>query len=266
VPLPDGDRIFNVRLIPERDEAGHISSVLHIGHDITERKHAGEMLQTFPRRLIEVQEAERRRVARELHDEIGQALTAIKLNLQAVEQSADTLPLAPQLNESVGIIDRALQQVGDLSFDLRPSLLDDLGLMAALRWYVDREAQRAGLIPEFVADLLETRLPPELETAFFRITQEALTNVVRHAQARRVWVELRQRGSELHLVVRDDGIGFDVSAVRRDVSLGLQGMQERALILGGEIEIKSAPSRGTEIHVWFQLTDVVSSSARSSTP
>jgi PAS domain S-box-containing protein len=263
VPLPAGERNFNVRLIPERDEAGQVSSVLHIGRDITERKRAGEMLQTFPRRLIEVQEAERRRVARELHDEIGQALTAIKLNLQAVEQSADTSPHAPHLNESVGIIDRALQQVRDLSFDLRPSLLDDLGLVAALRWYVDREARRGDLIPEFVADLSETRLPPELETACFRITQEALTNVVRHAQARRVWVELRQRGSELHLVVRDDGIGFDVSAVRRrhasDVSLGLEGMQERALILNGKIEIKSAPAHGTEIHVWFSLTVIPSS-------
>jgi PAS domain S-box-containing protein len=262
LPLPAGERNFNVRLIPERDEAGQVSSVLHIGRDITEHKHAGEMLQTFPRRLIEVQEAERRRVARELHDEIGQALTAIKLNLQAVEQSADTSPLTPQLNESVGLVDRALQQVRDLSFDLRPSLLDDLGLIAALRWYVDREARRAGLIPEFVADLSETRLPPELETACFRITQGALTNVLRHAQARRIRVELKQRGSELHLTIRDDGIGFEVDAVWRrrasDGSLGLQGMQERALILGGKIEIISAPTRGTEVHVWFPLPGAVS--------
>jgi signal transduction histidine kinase len=262
LPLPAGERNFNVRLIPERDEAGQVSSVLHIGRDITERKRAGEMLQTFPRRLIEVQEAERRRVARELHDEIGQALTAIKLNLQAVEQSADTSPLVPQLNESVGLVDRALQEVRELSFDLRPSLLDDLGLIAALRWYVDREARRAGLIPEFVADLSETRLPPELETACFRITQGALTNVLRHAQARRIRVELKQRGSELHLTIRDDGIGFEVDTVwRRRAShggLGLQGMQERALILGGKIEIKSAPARGTEVHVWFPLPGTVS--------
>jgi PAS domain S-box-containing protein len=267
VPLPTGERNFNVRLIPERDEAGQVSSVLHIGRDITERKRAGEMLQTFPRRLIEVQEAERRRVARELHDEIGQALTAIKLNLQAVEQSADTSPLAPQLNEGVGLVDRALQQVRELSFDLRPSLLDDLGLIAALRWYVDREARRAGLIPEFVADLSETRLPPELETACFRITQGALTNVLRHAQARRIRVELKQRGTELHLTIRDDGIGFEVDAVWRrlasDAGLGLQGMRERALILGGKIEIKSASARGTEVHVWFPLPGTVSPAAKN---
>ena len=227
---------------------------LAVVRDITERKRAEEMLQTFPRRLIEVQEAERRRVARELHDEIGQALTGVKINLQNMRCSDD---VALHLDESVALIDRALQQVRELSFGLRPSLLDDLGLVAALRWYEDREAQRAGLISEFVADLLETRLPPELETACFRIAQEALTNVVRHAQARRVWVELRQRKAELHLVIRDDGIGFDIHAFGKrgasEVNLGLQGMQERAFILDGNLKISSSPSRGTEIHAWFPL-------------
>jgi signal transduction histidine kinase len=250
-----------------RDESGAILYYEGFTEDITERKIAEEMLQTFSRRLVETQEAERRRVARELHDEIGQALTAIKINLQAVQHSAGASPLAQQLNESAGIVDRALQQVRDLSLNLRPSLLDDLGLIAALRWYVDREAQRADLIPALVVDLKEARLPPELETACFRITQEALTNVVRHAQARRMWVELSQRGAELHLTIRDDGIGFDVGAVwRRRVSaagLGLQGMQERALILGGKIEIKSAPARGTEVHVWFPLPGAVSPAAKN---
>jgi signal transduction histidine kinase len=157
--------------------------------------------------------------------------------------------------------------VRELSFDLRPSLLDDLGLTAALRWYVDREARRADLIPAFIVDLKEARLPPELETACFRITQEALTNVLRHAQARRIWVELKQRGAELHLTIRDDGIGFEVDAMWRrrasDGGLGLQGMRERALILSGKIEIKSAPARGTEVHVWFPLPGTVSTAANN---
>jgi len=249
------------------DEEGRPRRTFGILQDVTERKRAEEMRQTFSQRLIETQEAERRRVARELHDEIGQALTAIKINLQAVQHSADGSPLAPQLNESAGLVDRALQQVRDLSFNLRPSLLDDLGLIAALRWYVDQEARRADLIPEFVADLSETRLPPELETACFRITQEALTNVARHARARRIWVELRQPGAELHLTIRDDGIGFEVGAVWRrrasDAGLGLQGMQERALIVGGKIEIKSAPARGTEVHVWFPLPEAVPPAAKN---
>jgi signal transduction histidine kinase len=250
-----------------RDEQGNIVKWYGASVDIQERKQAEEILQTFSQRLIEAQEAERRRVARELHDEIGQVLTAIKINLQAVQHSAGDSSLVSQLNESTAIVDRALQQVRDLSLNLRPALLDDLGLIAALRWYVDREARRAGLIPEFVVDLSETRLTPELETACFRITQEALTNVARHAQARRVWVELRRRSAELHLIVRDDGIGFDLSTVRSrrttDVSLGLQGMQERVLILGGKIEIKSAPGRGTEVHVRFPLPDTVSPAVKN---
>lgn len=229
-------------------------AIQSINRDITKRKRAEEILQTFPRRLIEAQEAERRRVARELHDEIGQALTAIKLNLQNARFAAD---VAPHLDESSATIDRALQQVRDLSFDLRPSLLDDLGLIAALRWHLDREAQRAGLISEFVADLLATRLPPELETACFRIAQEALTNVVRHAQAKGVSIQLRRREAELHLVIQDDGIGFNARALGNgrasEKNLGVQGMQERALILGGNLAIKSAPERGTEIHAWFPL-------------
>jgi signal transduction histidine kinase len=162
------------------------------------------------------------------------------------------------LNESIGSIDRAVQQVRELSLDLRPSLLDDLGLVAALRWYVEREAQRAGLLAEVVSGPFDTRLPPELETACFRIVQEALTNVVRHAQARQVWIELRQRGAELHLMIRDDGAGFDVQAVwnRRgpEVNLGLQGMQERALILGVQLTINSALGHGTEVEARFHLT------------
>lgn len=226
-----------------------------IGQDITERKRAQELLQNLSQRLIETQEAERRRLARELHDELGQMLTAIKLNLQALQNPAGS---SPQLEESIGIVDSAIQQVRALSLDLRPAQLDDLGLVSALRWHLDREARRAGLSTEFVADLPDARLAPELETACFRIAQEALTNVVRHARARRVWVELKQLDAELRLAIRDDGIGFNVSAVQTpqvsDQNLGLHGMQERALIVGGRMEVKSSPGGGTEVEARFPLT------------
>ena len=235
---------------------GQVVGAVIAFHDITERKRVEEMLQNFSQRLIETQEAERRRVARELHDEIGQALTAIKLNLQAIENPAIILP---QLNDSIGIVDRAIQQVRDLSLDLRPTQLDDLGLVAALRWHIDREARRAGLVSEFVADLSETRLPPELETACFRIAQEALTNVLRYACAKHVWVELRRHKGELHLRIRDDGIGFDVSAIQTpgvsDRNLGLHGMQERAFIVGGRLDIKSSTGQGTEVYARFPLSE-----------
>ena len=208
-------------------------------------------LENFSQRLIESQEAERRRVARDLHDDVGQILTGIKLNLVNIQREAGPSPLARRLDESIAIIDGAIERTRELALALRPSLLDDLGLVAALQWYVDREARRAGLTPEIVVDLRDARLSPEVETACFRIVQEALTNVARHSGARHVWIELRQRGSALHLSIRDDGVGFDVrtASSRRppDVNLGLQGMRERASIVGGHLEIESTPGHGTEV-------------------
>jgi signal transduction histidine kinase len=220
-----------------------------------ERKRTEEALQILSRRLLEAQENERRHLARELHDEIGQALTAVKINLQAAQRTPDAL--VAYLEDSISIVDRTLQQVRNLSLDLRPALLDDLGLVVALRWYVDRQAQRVGFTAQFAADPSETRPRPDIETACFRVAQEALTNVVRHAQAQHVRVELRQRDAELHLLIRDDGKGFDVRAAQeraaQGASTGLLGMQERVWLVGGQIDIKSAPAWGTEIRVRFPL-------------
>ena len=242
--------------VPVTTPRGEVSSYA-IYHDITERKRAEEVLQTFSKRLIAAQEAERRRVALELHDQIGQLLTALMLELVAVQHAAADPALAKRLDETIELVGTAIGQVQDLSFDLRPSLLDDLGLVAALREYVGREGARAGVEAELVAGPLPDRLPPELETTCFRIAQEALTNAVRHARARHVRVELEASAGELRLLVRDDGVGFDPSAVRRDPAserqLGLLGMEERALIVGGRIEIRSAPGRGTEVEARLPL-------------
>ncbi|HXG09443.1 MAG TPA: ATP-binding protein [Gemmataceae bacterium] len=217
-----------------------------------------ERLQVLSRQLLAAQEAERRRLARELHDQIGQALTAVKINLQALRRSFPES--ADRLDESITLVERTLQDVRDLSLDLRPSLLDDLGLVPALEWYLDRQAQRAGLDVRLDAEPLAGPVPPEVETACFRIVQEAVTNVLRHARARHVWVELRPSGEELRLAVRDDGIGFDVAAAEeraaRGASLGLLGMQERALLVGGQLQIRSTPSGGTEILARLPLASV----------
>jgi signal transduction histidine kinase len=216
-----------------------------------------QRLQILSKQLLEVQEAERRHIAQELHDEIGQALTAVKVNMQAALRTNDLASLSPYLEESIMIVERTLQQVRNLSLDLRPSLLDDLGVVAALRWYIERQARRAGFQAQFIPNPAEMRLPPEIETTCFRVVQEALTNIVRHAQARNVRVELHQRPSELELTIQDDGIGFDVdSTIGRsvgDLSLGLVGMQERVQLAGGWIKIHSNPSLGTEIRVYFPI-------------
>lgn len=249
----DGSSIWVQLTAHAIKEAGLTKYFEGFVRDISDRKRAEEALRDFPRMLIGAQEAERRRIARELHDEIGQALTAVRINLQSAQQSTGDWPLASQLDGSLNIIDHALQKVRNLALDLRPSLLDDLGLVAALRWYLDREASRAGLTVELNVDLPGTRLAPEIETVCFRIMQEALTNIVRHARAKHVIVELMLRDADLNLVISDDGIGFDVREAQHrfaaDASLGLQGMKERALSVQGRIEIESAKESGTEIRV-----------------
>jgi signal transduction histidine kinase len=207
-------------------------------------------------RLLDVQETERRTISRELHDELGQALTAVKLNLQGIRRASGAA-IGGALDDSIEIVERAITSARDLSLQLRPSLLDDLGLAAALRWYADRVARRSELEAQVTAQLPETRLPSALETACFRIAQEAVTNVARHAHATRFTVNLRQEAGALLLTVSDDGRGFDVAAVMRTPadgrSLGLVGMAERANLAGGELVIDSSPQRGTTVVVRVPL-------------
>lgn len=219
---------------------------------------ARERLRNLSQQLIEVQENERRHIARELHDEIGQAMTAVKVNLQSISRTGNVDHLKPLLKDCIMIIDRTIQQIRNLSLDLRPSLLDDLGIVSALRWYIDRQAQRAGLEAEFTAFPQDMRFPPELETTCFRIVQEAITNVVRHASAKKVGVEIIFNGLELDVVIRDDGVGFDLSALQEklphDTTLGLLGMRERVELVGGSLEILSEGAFGTQIRAWLPVT------------
>lgn len=214
-------------------------------------------LHVLSHRLLQAQEAERRQIARELHDQIGQALTALKLNLQALSGAANEQVRAERISDSIGIADHLLQQIRDMSLDLRPSLLDDLGLIPALRWYVDRQGQRSGLRIEFSTDRFDNRFSPAVETTCFRVAQEALTNVFRHAGAASVRLELRRDGAELRLTVRDDGCGFDVSSAQQRAkegeSVGLLGMQERVQLASGRLEIQSSAGSGTAISAWFPL-------------
>jgi signal transduction histidine kinase len=210
-----------------------------------------QRLQSLSHRLLNVQETERRHIAHELHDEIGQSLTALKINLQALQRAQPGAPPARHLEESIGIVELTIDQVRNLALDLRPAMLDELGLVPALRWYLDRQRQRAGLLIDFVAEPPELRLPSELATVCFRVVQEALTNVIRHAHARSVQVELRQGDAGLLLLIRDDGVGFDVAAAleraTHGASLGLLGLQERVLLIGGQVTIESTPAAGATI-------------------
>ena len=240
-------------------ENGVMVGVQGTARDITERKLAQDALQMFSRQLIEAQEEERRRIARELHDQIGQVLTAVKMNLHTVQRVCNGAEAGPHIKDNIEAVDEALRLVRDLSVDLRPPLLDDLGLVTALHWYVDRYAKRTGLAAKVFVDLKDPneRFSRELETACFRIAQEALTNVVRHARARCVTLRLVKDDKLLRLSVKDDGAGFDPAALQRRApraaTLGLLGMRERAHAAGGEVEIESKISKGTEIRLKLPL-------------
>lgn len=222
-----------------------------------ELSQANAELHRLTQRVVLAQEEERQRLSRELHDEIGQALTAVTFNLLAIRRLVSDPKIASRLEDSLKSIESTLHQVRDLSLDLHPPVLDYLGLVAALQWYFDRQAKRAGLTIELAADSVERDLPADVKTTCFRISQEAITNILRHAQAKTVRVELRQRDASLELVIRDDGIGFDVVAARRlaaqGASLGLLGMEERVLLLRGRFKIKSGAGKGTEVRARFPL-------------
>jgi signal transduction histidine kinase len=207
---------------------------------------------------MRVQETERRFLARELHDEIGQVLTGVKINLLALQGLDEGSSYITRLRESILVVDKALEQVRDLSLNLRPSMLDDLGLVATLRWYINQQAQLGGFVSKFTTSPDNMHFELNLGTVCFRTVQEALTNVLRHANAKKVSVELRQHDSTLELVVRDDGIGFDLNVAQermaRGLSFGLLSMQERVQLVGGRIEIKSKPNKGTIIRAYFPLS------------
>jgi PAS domain S-box-containing protein len=223
--------------------------------DITEQKNAeerfselSERLTQLSHQLIVAQESERRFLARELHDQIGQALTALKINLQTTAKTAT--------HENVVLIDDILKQVRDLSFNLRPSLLDDLGLAAALSSHCARACERANVAFRFDARIPAVRFEPATETACFRVAQEALTNALRHARASEVEVTLAREDGLLVMTLTDNGIGFDVGSAQKDAahgaSLGMLSMQERALLAGGGLSIDSGPGvPGTRVCATF---------------
>jgi len=212
-------------------------------------------LEQLSTQLISAQEQERRHIARELHDETGQALTLIRLNLAELAQQGTAAE--GRVAQCVQHVDRAITHIRGLSVRLRPPMLDDLGLAAAIEWLVEQQAEAAGWRTRLQLPDGDERMPEQIETACFRICQEALTNAARYAQATEVGVGLRASRDELVVTVEDNGNGFDLERYRsvdeRKKHFGLVSMTERAALAGGRLEIDTAPGRGTQVRAHFPL-------------
>jgi signal transduction histidine kinase len=215
----------------------------------TQLRDQARRLQSLSRRLVETQEAERRHIARELHDEIGQILTALKLTLQMAARDP-----AVGLRKAQEMADVLLEQVRSLALRLRPSMLDDLGLLATLTWHFQRYGEQSGIQVAFTQTGLDRRFPSEVETVAYRVIQEALTNVARHAGAGEVVVWVEGTPDYLAFEIEDRGTGFDRDALDEMHSSGLSGIRERVGLVGGTVSIESTPGKGTRLAVCLPVS------------
>jgi two-component system sensor histidine kinase UhpB len=215
--------------------------------------------------ILHAQEQERKRIARELHDETSQVLTSLLISLALLEESVTSDTGRQRIADTRALAHQTLRAVRNISIDLRPSALDDLGLLPALRWYIKEYQQKCGIEVELTATGLHDRLPPETETAIYRIVQESLTNTAKHARARKAWVRVVSDGTEVRVNTSDNGLGFDVPAVLKtpwqDRGLGLAGMMERASLLSGTVRIVSQSGTGTTVEAVIPLAGTVQSEA-----
>ena len=210
--------------------------------------------------IIQAQEQERQRIARELHDETSQVLTSLLISLTLLEESVETQEARERIADTRALAHSTLRAIRNLSIDLRPSALDDLGLLPALRWYVKEYQKKCSIDVEFHASGFKERLPAEMETALYRIVQECLTNTAKHANANRVTITLKEETARVYARITDDGEGFDYEALLKtpgqERGLGLAGMNERAVLLDGTLNIHSTSERGTIIEVSIPLPSV----------
>jgi len=253
---------INARAISGANGAARLEGTME---NITERKRAESMMLTaqrsledLSRTLLKKLEAERHHVAHELHDEVGQVLTVVKMGLESIKREPASSAFVDKLDENIAAIKRALAQVRNLSINLRPAVLDDLGLIAALRWLASSAASSTGLDIEVRADDgIEPRLSSGLATVCFRVAQEALTNALRHGEASSIKIELRGLGEEFALIIGDNGKGFDVKAARartsRGSGFGLLAMQERTALSRGTLTIDSTKGGGSTITALFPI-------------
>lgn len=255
-------RYIDNTIYPVFDDQGQMVQIAIFSRDITEQKETENKLRDYAgrlralaSRLAELEEAERKQLARELHDQVGQNLTALGINLNIVRTlTADLVPnrvLQERLHDSLTLVEQTTERIRHVMADLRPPILDDYGLIPALRWYGEQIATRSGISVHVTGNNIVPRLSSSVETALFRIAQEAVTNVLKHAHADRIDIEIKNRGTTIQLIIADNGIGFDLDAYHSSTEQhwGIMTMIERAEAVGAHCHIESAPGRGTQVIV-----------------
>ena len=242
----DGSRFWaNVILTPLRDEKDRVQGFISVTRDITDRKRSEEELRKLSTRLMNLQDQEHRRIARELHDSEGQSLSVLLMSLSKLKRCCASLDEESQvlLSESIEIANQCLRDIRTLSYLLHPPLLDEFGLISALHWYVEGFSQRSGIAVNLKVPHMLNRLPAEMETSLFRLVQEGLTNIHRHSGSARASISLEQDGKYLNLRIEDYGRGIDPSKINgtngHGTGVGIAGMRERARELGGSMQIES---------------------------
>jgi signal transduction histidine kinase len=264
----DGTRFWaDVVVTALHDDAGELRGFAKVTRDMTERRNVDEQMRQTNMQLRRLsghvqsaREEERTRVAREIHDELGQVLTAVKMDLTLIgkklrdeRQPMSRTQIADDLRSMSKLIDETIRAVREIITELRPEMLEDLGLKAAMEWQAQEYQSRTGIRCHLNADLEYLDLDIERATAVFRIFQEALTNVAKHANATEVHVDLHQEPERLVLEVQDNGRGITPDELRKVKSFGILGMRERAILFGGTVDVSSRTTQGTVVRVYVPL-------------
>lgn len=244
--------------VPLKNAAGEIISMLSVSRDVTEKIKTEEDVQLMNQELLDlsshlqnIREEERTMIARDIHDELGQQLTALKMDIHWINKKlkiADPV-IGKKLSEALALIDETVKSVRRISSNLRPSILDDLGLIAALEWHSNEMQKRSALKINFTTDMHDKSIPDNIATGIFRIYQEIITNTIRHAQAHHVNAVLHTTDGQIALEVEDDGKGMDITKINKNKTLGLIGIKERTYVLGGTFKLFSYPGKGTQIKI-----------------
>jgi signal transduction histidine kinase len=251
---------IELSILPVEQETG--KTFCAFIRNITERRQAesslkqsSEQLRELSRHLQKVREEERLRIAREIHDELGQQLTGLKMDVAWLMRKTvqDDPVIKDKFDEALSLVDKAVQSIRRISTELRPSVIDDLGLNAALEWQVEEIGRRMDVEIEYKNSFNDSNIHPDISIGIFRIMQESLTNIVKHAAAHKININISQAGNAIRLIVEDDGIGFDTNAKQDQLTFGLIGIKERTSMLQGECAIYSEPNTGTRVEVSIPL-------------